>query len=199
MDEITRKDFEHLWSEDKEARYQAFLELLETTGEGVDWAYQVWDELLQNLNDKDNHVRAIAAQLLCNLSRSDPRKRMLEDFPALLEVTRDVRFVTARHTLQAIWKVGTAGEAQRKILLEGLTTRFHECAAEKNTTLIRYDIIVGLRYLYDQTRDEAVRELALDLIELEGDDKYQKKYAGVWKGTIRQSSLSRTSEGETPY
>jgi hypothetical protein len=142
-----------------------FYELLKTTESNVDWAYQIWDDLLCNLSHKDNHVRAIAAQLLCNLARSNPQHRMRTDFPAILEVTRDARFVNARHTLQVIWKVGTAGEAQRKVLLQGLTTRFHKCAAEKNTTLIRYDIIVGLKHLYDQTGEEAVRYLALDLID----------------------------------
>jgi len=71
----------------------------------VDWAYEVWDDLIEMLSDKDNHVRAIGAQVLCNLARSDPKGRMLKDFEKLLVVTRDERFVTARHTFQAIWKV----------------------------------------------------------------------------------------------
>ena len=69
-------------------------------------------------------MRAIAAQVLCNLAKSDPEQRMLRDFPALLAVTKDKRFVTARHTLQALWKVGLAGQVQRQMLVDGLAGRF---------------------------------------------------------------------------
>jgi hypothetical protein len=106
---------------------------------------------------------------------------MLKDFDALLAVTKDERFVTARHCLQAIWKVGLAGEQQEQLVVEGLETRFKECIPEKNCTLIRYDIIQDLKNLYDETKDETIREKALELIELEEDPKYRKKYARVWK------------------
>jgi hypothetical protein len=45
--------------------------------------------------------------------------------------------------------------------------------------LIRYDIIQGLRKLYDEVTDEKVREKALELIETEEDLKYRKKYASL--------------------
>jgi len=45
---------------------------------------------------------------------------MLKDFNALFAVTRDERFVTARHSLQAIWKVGAAGKKQQKIVVDRL-------------------------------------------------------------------------------
>lgn len=106
---------------------------------------------------------------------------MLKDFAALLAVTRDERFVTARHCLQALWKVGAAGYKQRKRLVDGLTRRFAECAAEKNGTLIRYDILQGPRNLYDAAPDEKIKGRALALIEAEPDLKYRKKYAGLWK------------------
>ena len=64
----------------KEAQNKAFFYLLEVTDQPVDWAYEVWEELVANLRHKDNHVRAIAAQLLCNLAKSDPEQRMLRDF-----------------------------------------------------------------------------------------------------------------------
>ena len=82
---------------------------------------------------------------------------MLKDFEKLLQVTRDERFVTARHTFQAIWKVGLAGEKQRKLLLDGLGRRFKECARERNCTLIRYDINVSLGNLYDAVKDEEIK------------------------------------------
>jgi len=181
MDESLRAKLDNSYSDDREVQGKAYRELQEETEMPVGWAYEAWDELVIGLKHKDNHVRSITAQLLCNLARSDPEKRMLKDLRALLAVTKDERFVTARHTLQALWKVGLAGQEQRQRLLEGLERRFEECAAEKNCTLIRYDIQEGLRNLYDVVGDEKIKARALALIETEGDAKYRKKYASVWR------------------
>ena len=181
MDKITRSNLNNLHSEDRELQNKAFLYVLEVTNQPVDWAYEAWDKMVEDLNHKDNHVRAIAAQVLCNLAKSDPKNRMLKDFNALLAVTKDERFVIARHCMQAIWKVGAAGKQQQKMLVDGLAGRFKECLTEKNCTLIRYDIIQGLRNLYDEVKDEKLKEKALELIETEEDLKYRKKYASVWR------------------
>lgn len=181
MNKHIRTAVENITSPDRQVQTRAYFTLLELTETPVDWAYAVWDELLEHLTHADNHVRSIAAQVLCNLAQSDPDQRMQKDFRTLLEVTRDQRFVTARHTLQTIWKVGLAGKAQQNLVLEGLQNRFHECISEKNCTLIRYDIQQGLRNLYDRLSDESIRAKALLLIETEADPKYRKKYAGVWK------------------
>jgi len=174
-------NFRDLWSSDRTLQNQAFHDVLEATSWPVDWAYAVWDELLANLTHSDNHNRAIAAQVLCNLAKSDPDRRLLSDFPRLFAVTRDGRFVTARHCLQALWKVGVAGAEHQMILVDALVGRFAECSTEKNCTLIRYDIIQCLRNVYDANRDESVRVRALVLIDAEADLKYRKKYAGLWK------------------
>jgi hypothetical protein len=181
MDSTTQAHWNNLRSDDGDLRYGAFMALLAITDQPVDWAYQVWDELRANLHHKDNHQRAIAAQLLCNLAKSDPEQRMLKDFGALFAVTRDERFVTARHSLQAIWKVALAGQQHQQLVVDQLASRFRECVTEKNATLIRYDIIEDLRKLYDVVQDEQVRETALALIATEEDSKYRKKYAGVWR------------------
>lgn len=182
MDQLIRASLDAHRSEDKELQNQAFQHLLAATAGPVDWAYEAWDELLESLRHKDNRRRAIASQILCNLAKSDPKKRMVKDVRALLAVTKDEKFVTARHCMQSLWKVGAAGENQRKALLEGLTTRFQECAAEKNCTLIRYDILESLRKVYDAAGDEKVKQKALQLLETEKDLKYRKKYATLWKG-----------------
>ncbi|MGQ0602051.1 MAG: hypothetical protein ACT4QE_10195 [Anaerolineales bacterium] len=181
MDKRIRTNLDNLRSEDRELQNKAFFSILKVTDKPVDWSYEVWDELVEGLSHKDNHVRAIAAQILCNLAKSDPRNRMLKDFEALLAVTKDERFVTARHCLQSLWKVGAAGKQQRKMLVGGLAGRFRECRTEKNCTLIRYDIIQGLRTLYKEVKDETVKTRALELIETEADLKYRKKYASLWK------------------
>jgi len=157
----------------------AFQSLLKATDSPVDWAYEVWDDLLRTLADGDNRQRSIAAQVLSNLAKSDSQQRMLKDLSALLKVTKDERFVTARHCLQSLWKVGLAGEAQRKALLKGLAARFKECKVEKNCTLIRYDILVVLRRVFDLVNDEEIRLTAERLMATEKDLKYRKKYATV--------------------
>jgi hypothetical protein len=181
MNEATRIQINNLWSEDRQLQNDAFTSILKLTDQPVDWAYEAWDELLANLIHKDNHNRAIAAQVLCNLAKSDPKNRMLKDFDKLLAVTKDERFVTARHCMQALWKVGVAGKKLYKRYMDGLEDRFQECITEKNCTLIRYDILQSFRNVYDVVKDAKIKETALALIETEEDPKYRKKYTSLWK------------------
>ena len=180
MDARTQKHINNLWAEDRDLQNEAFSYILKGTERPVDWAYDVWDRLVEGLRHKDNHVRAISAQVLANLAKSDPDKRMKKTFPALMELTKDEKFVTARHTLQSIWKVGMETKMQ-KTVVEALANRFKDCITEKNWTLIRYDIIQDLRNLYDEGKDEKIKQKALELIETEEDAKYKKKYASLWK------------------
>jgi hypothetical protein len=183
MEEQVQRYFDDLESPGREIQFEAYKNLLSVTKEEVDWAYEVWDKLLQDLNDRDNHTRSRAAQFLSYLAISDPEKRMLNDFPLLWEVTRDSKFVTARHSLQSIWRVGLAGDEQQALLMKHFIERFRTCIEEKNYTLIRYDIIQGLRNLYDETKKVDIKQISLDLIATEEDSKYQKKYATVWRNT----------------
>jgi hypothetical protein len=114
------------------------------------------------------------------LAKSVRDERVVRDFPAIWQVTKDKKFVTLRHSLQAVWKVGLAGDEELELVMKHLTERFRE-PAHKNATLIRYDIIVGLKHLYEETGREDVKLTALELIETEEDTKYRKKYADVWK------------------
>jgi len=181
MDKTIRAHLDNIRSEDGEVQNKAYNFLMEKTEEPVNWAYDAWDELLEGLKHKDNHVRAISAQILSNLAKSDPKERMLKDFDKLLAVIKDERFVTARHCLQSLWKVGIAGKKQQVVYVDGLARRYKECVKEKNCTLIRYDILVSMRNVYNEVKDEAIKEKALALIEMEKDKKYQKKYRTVWK------------------
>ena len=181
MDPKIRESLEAIDKGGREEQGQAFTHLMSVTTDPIPWAYEVWDDVVALLGHKNNRTRAIAAQVLCNLAGSDPERRILDDFDALLAVTRDQRFVTARHCMQSLWKVGVAGPEQRERLVAGVEGRFHECIEEKNCTLIRYDICVSLRKVYDGTGDESVREKALELIQSEEDLKYRKKYAREWR------------------
>ena len=84
MNKTTRTNLDNLWSDDRELQNKAFITILKATDKPVDWAYDAWDEVVANLSHKDNHNRAIAAQVLCNLAKSDPQGRILKDFDALL-------------------------------------------------------------------------------------------------------------------
>lgn len=179
-------NYDLLWTDaPHEVKYQAFLAAIAATDEPVDWAYQVRDDLLQKLTDRDNHHRAIAAQLLCGLAKSDPEKRILRDFPSIFAVTRDPRFVTARHCLQSLWKIAAAGPEARNLLTTALENRFHDCAPEKNARLIRFDILGSLRRIHDTLPPSGsanvLKTLAFQLIESVEDPKYRKKYSALWK------------------
>lgn len=173
--------FADLWVPDRQRQNVAYTSLMEATGVPVPWAHDAWDEVVANLAHADNHNRAIAAQILCNLAAHDPSERILGDLDALMKVTRDERFVTARHSLQSLWKIGLGGNAQRRAVVAALDLRYRECATEKNGTLIRHDIIESLRRLYDVVGDPAVEATARALIEVESDAKYRRKYARHWK------------------
>ena len=181
MDKSIRTQIDNIRSENSERQNKAFAYVINLTDKPVDWAYEVWNEMLDGLTHQDNHVRAISAQILSNLAKSDPQIRMLKDFGKLLAVTKDERFVTARHCLQSLWKVGVVGKEQRKVYMKGLEQRFKESINEKNCTLIRYDILQSFRNVYDGVKDEDIKVKALELIESEDDLKYRKKYATLWK------------------
>ena len=181
MDQLTRNHFNNLQSQDSELRYASFQYLIDITNHPVDWAYEVWDDLLSLIKTGDNHQRTIAVQLLSNLSKSDPENRMAKDFDQLIAVTKDEKFVTARHSLQCLWKVAIVNNEVRSKVIAGLTDRFNESTNEKNCTLIRYDILQVFRKVYDEVHDEQLKEKSLALIETEDDLKYRKKYLSVWK------------------
>jgi hypothetical protein len=168
---------------DAKKRYKAFTALIALTNRPVPWAYEAWDSLLRLTKDGDNHQRTIGVQLLANLAKSDTEGRMLKALSRLVAVTKDPMFVTARHSLLCLWKIGVKDEQHRKAVIRKLVTRFKECVTERNRTLIRYDIQTVLRKIHDGSGDSAVRVQALKLIGLETDEKYRKKYATAWRNT----------------
>ncbi|MEV0593209.1 hypothetical protein [Nonomuraea cavernae] len=173
--------FGDLWTDDRDRQNAAYDAMMKATSDPVPWAYTVWDDVVANLGHHDNHNRAIASQILCNLAVSDPEQRILKALAPLVEVTRDKRFVTARHCLRSLWKIGLAGPAQRAAVMDALAARFADCAPEKNHTLIRNDLVAGLRDLHRATGDETIEQRAMALIETEDDLKYRGKYAKTWR------------------
>jgi len=138
----------------------------------------VWDGFVKDLRDRGSHVRAIAAQLLCGLARSDPQNRMLKDINTLMVVMRDERFVT----LSAIALKGRGRGQEPAEDGGGSACRpVRRLRCREELLLIRHDIVQGMRNLSDDVRDETIRTKELELIETGLDLKYSKKYAGVWK------------------
>lgn len=168
-------------SPDRDAAYQAFVDLMTLAEKPVDWSYEVWDQLVSDLAHKDGHQRAFAAQLLARLALSDPENRMRRDFAALAAVTKDEKTVTARHTLQSIWRVGLASENHRALVLDALAKRYRECSSEKNGSLVRSDVVRALGCLFRATGHASVETYAGLLIASEKDDKAQKKQRASWR------------------
>lgn len=187
MDQITHHHLENLHSSDAEKRYTSFQYILHITDHPVNWAYDVWDDLLDLLRKGDNHQRSISVQVLSNLAKSDPEKRMLQDLDQLIAITKDEKFVTARHSLQCLWKIAVVSEEFKKKVVTYLKTRFDECVTEKNCTLIRYDILEVLRKIYNNVQDNQLKNTALILIEKEDDGKYRKKYTILWKDLLKKA------------
>ena len=181
MNKIIRTHLDNIRSADGQTQFKAYDYLMKETEQPVDWAYEAWDELVEGLTHKDNHVRAITSQLITHLAKSDLKGKIFKDFDKLLSVTKDERFVTARHCLQSLWKVGIVGKKHQAMYMDGLSRRFKECVTEKNGSLIRYDILVSMRNVYDEVKDETIREKALALMASEKEARNQKKCAAVWR------------------
>lgn len=177
MEKVILQLFSNLTEHDRDIQYESFEELMKIVKEPVDWTYSVWEQLIKVLTYKDEHVRAQSVQFLCALAaKSDPEERVLEDFMKIWAVTYDEKTVAARHGLQSIWRIGLGGQVQRDLVVSHLAKRFYTCVDEKHPTLIRYDIIVSLKNLFDATGDTKLLNIAQDLIEKEQDTKYKKKY-----------------------
>ena len=176
------KAIAQLASADRAAQGDSYRQLQEAVNGGIGWADEAWPQVVPLLGHKDNRVRSIAGQTLCELAPRASAALVKRDLDKLVKATHDERFVTARHILLALWSIGQADAQLRKLLLAKLSVRSAACATEKNGTLMRHDIHCALRRLFDATADPAVKVAAEALLPHEPDEKYRKKNASVWKG-----------------
>jgi hypothetical protein len=167
-------------SEDSKTRYAALVRLFAMSEEPVSWAYEVWEELVGQLKNGDNHERAFAAQLLSRLAISDPEARILKLIPAFEVVMRDERFVTARHTVQSIWRAGVPSPKHTAKIASALAKRYSDCFTHKNASLIRSDIIEALVKLAATVGREGVEQTVKRLLASETDPKAHKKQLAAW-------------------
>ena len=172
-------------SSDRDAAYQAFVDLMALADKPVGWSYEVWDRMVGDLSHRDGHRRAFAAQMLARLAISDPENRMRRDFAALAAVMKDEKTVTARHALQSIWRVGLAGPDRLTSVLDALTKRFRECSSGRNASLVRTDVVTALGRLFRATGDASIEARAASLIASEKDEKASKKQSFSWKAATQ--------------
>lgn len=185
MDTQVQALFDDFESGERDAAFRAFAGLFKCTERPVDWAYEVWDRLVSDLRHRDGHRRAFAAQMLARLAVSDPDGRMLRDFPKIAAVMKDKKPVTARHTLQSLWRIGVAGSEQRALVLKALERRFRACGKEKGASIVRTDALTALGRLFKATGERAVERRASALIEAEPDEAIRKKQRAAWRAAAK--------------
>jgi hypothetical protein len=171
----------NLGSTNDQTRLNALKSILKITEDKVEWVYDVWDDLVDQLEDENSYQRSIAIMVLCNLVKSDAENRIEGLLPRLLAHTRDIKFIPSRQCIQNIWKVAATSSPRREIILAHLEERFTGCGEEKHSNLIRQDIIQSMRCLYDLEKDVKVLERAKELVNIEKDKKYRKKVEAILK------------------
>ena len=180
MDEKIKEYYRNLSSTDDKIRMDALQNILRITEEKVVWVYEVWDDLLLKLDDPNSYQRSIAIMVLCNLARSDWENRLEGSLHRLLAHTRDEKFITSRQCLQNVWKIAVAHPGSKMVILEHLAQQFASCEQEKHYNLIRQDIISSMKMIYESTLDVDLPAKTQELIKLESEKKYQKKYEDIF-------------------
>ena len=181
MDRNVRKHIDDLSSTDDKIRLNALQALLKETETPVDWVYEVWDLLLEKLENENSYQRSIGIMLLCNLAKSDSENRLKSCLDRLLAHTKDEKFITSRQCIQNIWKVAAANKSNRVKVLSHLETRFLECEPEKHYNLLRQDIVQSMVFLNRCEEDNKFPARLQALIEAEQNMKYRKQYQALMK------------------
>ena len=181
MDKDLKKSIDNLGSKDDAIRMNALQTILKITEDEVDWVYDVWNDLVDKLDDENSYQRTIAIRVLCNLVKSDSENRMQALLNRLLAHTKDEKFITSRICIQSIWKVAATSNQAREIIIDHLEKRFEECVQEKHYNLIRQDIIQSMRLLYDHQKDDGLLARAREMVKKEKEEKYRKKYEDILK------------------
>ncbi|MBK6793738.1 MAG: hypothetical protein IPG80_14670 [Anaerolineales bacterium] len=73
MDKTIRIQLDNIRSADAQMQNKAYMSLMQETEKPVDWAYEAWDELLDGLAHKDNHVRRSHLRYWRTLGKVTPK------------------------------------------------------------------------------------------------------------------------------
>jgi hypothetical protein len=179
LDQKLRVIFDNLSSTDNAIRLEAFNCIMDLTEQDVSWIYEIWDPLVEKLSSGNSFQRSIGVMILCNLAKSDSENRLEEIIDVLLKHTNDEQFITARQSIQHIWKIGVGNNKIKEKITTHLVQQYRECETEKHYNLIRTDIIQSLKSLADSDLDPSLLSLVEDLIGEEKDPKHMKKYRSI--------------------
>lgn len=163
---------------DKNRQNTAFVLLLEKMEKRIDFAYEIWGLLIEDLSSVDVQSRARAGQMLSYLAISDSDKRMLEDFYKIWSVTYDKNSIIARKVLQSTWRIGLSGKKHQNLLMKAYELRFEETLKIGSANeWIRYILIENLWKLYTINQDESVRMLVKRFVKMELQSKSENPFA----------------------
>lgn len=181
MHKHIEKHMADLASSDDKVRLDALQTMLKLTEYKVDWIYEVWDRLLEKLDDENSYQRSIGIMMLCNLAKSDTEDRLKTNLDRLLVHTQDEKFITSRQCIRNIWKAAATTKSNREKVVKHLEKRFVECADEKHSNLLRQDMIQSLVLLGKHEKNDGLLLKAQALIASEPDSKNRKKYETLLK------------------
>lgn len=179
MESFVRDQLNNLYNPDTVLQQKALAFILELTEEPVDWAAEVWEEMISMLKSYDSNERSMAAQILANLAKNVPA-RMLKDFDHLKALTIDTNLSTAVTAIGSFWKIGIINAELRDKVVELLSNSFKTSEYEKDHALKRYGIIECFRRIYNEVKDDALRNKSLTLVALDPDRPNRIKYGSVW-------------------
>lgn len=181
MDKYVRESLDNLGSTNDKIRLDALQTILKITEGKVDWVYDVWDDQVARLENGNSYQRSIGIMVLCNLAKSNSENRIEAILDRILAHTRDEKFITSRQCILNAWKLAMTGSRTKAIVLAHLEKQFEDCKEDKHYNLIRQDIIQSMRLLYDNNKDDGLLSRAKELVKIENEDKYRKKYEALIK------------------
>ncbi len=195
MDSQTKELFANIYATHPKIQRESYLTLLTITEEPVAWTYEILDELFETLRHKDAYIRSIAGQLIANLAKSDPDKKLFEKIHLLFEASKDKKSLKSRNILLSLWKVGIVSAEHKEKIIEWFEKQYQACSKDKNRESIRFDIVCGLRKMYDDCREPSIQTKAMELINLEQDQRAKLKYLSVWRDVVKFRKVERNAFG----
>jgi hypothetical protein len=128
--------FEGLTLKDDKYRYNCLLLLEKITSKKVDWIYDRWDFLVEQLDSTNSYHRNIGLVLLANLSLSDLGNRFESILDKYLSHCNDEKFITQRQCIQNVWKIAV----NKPALKDRIIAHLKNLNFSKHSNLLEMDI-----------------------------------------------------------
>lgn len=180
MDNEITKLVNELAEKNDAVRMAAVNRLMELTEEKVDWIYDYLDVVLDKFGSDNSYQRCIAAKITANLAKSDTEKRLIGIIGKFAAQMDDEKFITARLTIQAAPKFGTASEEYAKAICAAiLSTLKDNRHLSTHGNLIRLDAVTSLSEILKKYPGAADKNEAQRLISEQCDAKEAMKLMGI--------------------